>query len=446
MIAPLRLAAVGRGHSPAALAAVLLRTGLPIHVVEPAGAEVLLCSGPPVSGSRPSIAIPVGSDWRRETECAFRALHGADSFDGPTLPFDLCLAADATLAGRSEAEAERDLHDRPDPAASPAAKAGLLATPFLDRLCRMLGRELWRAAGRRAAIPAAEWFCCLTLDIDSDGLFRGRAALRAIRESLRENPRRTGSLVRAAIRTNLFLQKDPHLTVRYLAEALDGMAMPATFFVQTHRAHRLDNYALGRSGELLHQLRDVMENGVHEVGLHSSYSTRERGPRFWAAQWRRLRQQLGRTVTPVHRGHYLRTEPEGRFAPPEMVDSTLGYGSQEGFRRGTAWPFMAGGAIEQPPCVMDTTLRFHRALGPEAAFERMMAMMEAVRTTGGAFVPVFHPNNMDPWFWPDWSDVFFDLASAARRSGGVMQSLARTARSLYERHRKLEGDLIRSAS
>ena len=259
---------------------------------------------------------------------------------------------------------------------------------------------------------------------------------------------KVGALIRAAIRTKIYLQKDPHLLVRYVAEALDGLDVPATIFVQTRRIHKLDNYSLGRSRELLAQLKDVTENCGHEIGLHSSYATRDLESGVWAAQWRRLRKMLGSKVTAVHRGHYLRTEPDARFVLPEtagrLVDSTLGYGGQPGFRRGTAFPFSAGGAIELAPCVMDSTLRYHARLTAEQAYDSAAKLLETVRETGGAYVPIFHPHNMEDFFWPGWRDVFFDLVAAAKERGATMQSLARTARDLYNEVERLERDLDRS--
>lgn len=454
MTEPLRLAVTGHAIPHATLAAILLRTGIPLNIVSPAGAEVILCSGDAFpEGDTPALRLATGRDWHAETKRAFTAVRsGRLRLDGRlnrhVVDLDLATVLEAALEGREESELPWDPHGRPDPAMATAVRAKAIELPSVDRLCRMLGEELWRLAGRSGPPPAPRFFFCMTLDIDSDGMFAGRAAARAVRDMAKLNPGRVGSLVRAAIRTKIYLQKDPHVVIRQLAEALDGLEVPATIFVQTHRVHKLDNYTLGRDRELLTQLMDVTENCGHEIGLHSSYSTRDMENGLWAEQWRRLRRLLGRKVTAVHRGHYLRTEPNPRFVLPEaagqLVDSTLGYGGVAGFRRGTAWPFLAGGAVELPPCVMDSTLRHHMGLGPEEAYDAAVRLLDNVRQTGGAFVPIFHPHNMEDYFWPGWRDVFFDLIAAAKQRGATMQSLAHTARSLYNEAMALERELDRS--
>lgn len=419
-------------------AAVLARTGIPIRPARVADAEAVIAygesiavpSGKPVLMVRRESAAKWLSRWRDRLQAVSRVVAAGEPL--PAILPDLPQLAEALLHGWEEEGAPRDEHGRFPPEASQLVRDGVIGLPLLDVLARRVGEQLWSLARPNELPPKPRWYFCLTLDIDSAGMFRGRAALRSLFRIAREHPGSIPSAVYHSILSNLRMESDPHLLIRRLGEMLEGMDAPATFLVQTHRRHRLDSYRLRRGTELARQMEAILVNGLHEVGLHSSYATTEGGSLFLLEQLRRLRRRLGREITPVHRSHYLRFPNWMRIPPVSMVDSSLGFGAREGFRRATAYPFrLSRNCLELPPAVMDTTLRYYRGLEAGQARRACSSLMRRVADTGGAFVAVFHPNNMDPFLWPGWADVPVDLLREAKSLGGEPQSLARAARSLY---------------
>jgi Family of unknown function (DUF7033) len=447
-----------------AIAAVLLRTGLSIQVVEPKEALVLLVWGKAPKGlpRRPRVEIPrqelsmdlfpdfldtvIGRATGTEHSLIERQTKTITS-----LNLDLITLAQGLLEGWEEDAGPHDHHGRFSPEGSAAYRHEVLDRPLLDEWCRALGKMLWKASGASdSEFPTPEWSFCLTLDIDSAGMFRpARSAVRHFRQIIKEVPNRLPAAMILALQTWIGAARDPHLRVRELAEMLEGMEVPSTFFVQTHRKSPLDSYDLSQHGYLLRSLWAICNSGYHQVGLHSSYATVESDPGFFSAQWKRLGKLLNQAPHPVHRAHYLRCPEQAGYELPRgmknLVDSSLGFGSAEGFRRSTAWPFRsAQGVIELPPTVMDTTLRYFQGLDAEQAYERSVALMEKVQQTGGAFVPIFHPNNQDPFLWPGWREVLQDLSREAKRRGGSLQSLAHCARMLQTRSDQMEDGLRKS--
>ncbi len=446
-----------RQREARALAELLARLGYPVRLVAPREAEVVLAWGEAdVPGEKPFVRLPRRNyqprkdGFRRDLENLLKK-DKLPPVRNSTLKADLPGLFQAVLAGWEEKRGPRDSHGRPTPESTAAGRLGCLDRPFLDEWARALGGKLARQAGRGQPPESPAWVFATTFDIDSAGMFRGRAALRNLRTIARQKPDRLLEALGLAFRSWIGAARDPHLRIREIAEMLEGLQVPATFFCQTHRRHRLDSYDLSRCRALGKNLRAILRNRYHEVGLHSSYATSDARPRFFHLQWRRLRREAGRGISPVHRAHYLRSGPRLAYWSPfnreSFVDSSLGFGAHEGFRRGTCLPFRASDEIiEAPPTVMDTTLRYFRGMGPEEAYQRGVELMDRVSAVGGLFVPVLHPNNMEPILWPGWQDVLLDWITEAKRRGARFQSLASCALALQERADQIERELVSGQS
>lgn len=419
-------------------AALLLRTGMDLQIVSGGGRDVEIAYGG-AGMERSRWTRKSQADRRRVLE-VLKQLDAREELEIP-LP-DLPLVYTAVLEGWDEEDAQLDEHGRPRPEDSFAMELGAIDRPFLDEIAQKFGRLLYQRAGRKLPQRKCVATFCATLDIDSAGMFRGRAAARNLLAIARETPRRILTAGSLAARSAIGAGRDPHLRIRSLTESMEGMGVPATVFVQTHRRHQLDSYDLSSSPRLTKEIAGIASNPFHTIGLHSSYATRDAQPRFFMEQWQRLRRATKGKAAPVHRAHYLRVPPRLDYWSPwrmDIVDSSLGFGAHEGFRRGTSFPFRpAEGIIEQPPVVMDTTLRLFRGLSAEQAFERNLELLDRVSQVGGVFVPIVHLNCMDEFLWPGWSEAFLDLLGEARRRGVRFQSLASAARKLQARADLLE--------
>lgn len=459
---PLRLALHRAGTSSRDWASLLTRTGLAVELVPLSAANLLLSHGPcpGAPAGLPHVEIPrwdgSGGEegWRRDFFPVLRAIAASPgTWVEHTLkrqsPSRICLGADlisltgGVLAGWTEPPDRLDAHGRPDPEASLLARADLLSIPVLDSIARQLGSLILRLLSRAPSAPPP-WYCLPTLDLDSAGLFRRRAFPSYARRLAARRPGALGRFLFDGVRTRMAILKDPHCRPRQIGEILEGLGFPAAFLAQTHRWHPLDSYELAASRELTEDLLALRRNRYHQVGLHSSYRTMERGEPGFHRQWRELSRLIG-PPHPIHRSHYLRFPPREPMAAPggaAYLDSSLGFGGAEGFRRGTAFPFpLAGAVAELPPVVMDSTLIHHRGLGPGQAWDRCLELMGATARSGGVFVPIWHPNNMDDYLFPGWSDLFYDLLREARRRGARTGRFSVVAKSLLSRQRHLESHI-----
>ncbi|CAN5325086.1 hypothetical protein BH09SUM1_BH09SUM1_16970 [soil metagenome] len=459
--APLRLVVAlpreGREAVARAIAGLLLRAGIDCEIVARNPDVVLqyVEAAPREETSAPALFIPCKQRSIDDCRDALRELivdgelrvdklfaDRQSAYDIPSLILFLVEGWDEL------ASPERDSHGRFPHESSTLFQLNALDQPVADLLARAVGDELLRlAGGNRPHVP--EWNFCATLDIDSAGMFGGRATLRSFADIARQRPGSLPAAFSEFIRTTLRVVPDPHIRLRMLAEAMEGLDAHATFFVQVNKSHKLDNYDLKRGSTLSEQLLSIVGNTFHDIGLHSSYTTSDHAEDFFVSQWARLRTALGPQVKRVHRAHYLRTPDAmdyGIAKEGPFVDSSLGFGAHPGFRRGTSFVHeVAQGLLELPPTTMDSTYLYWLKQEPEAALEHMLILMQRVRKVGGAFVPVWHPHNMEPLLHPGWREAFFDLVYEAKRRGARLQSLADTARAQHDLFLKYERALTEQA-
>lgn len=435
-------------------AAVWIRTGLLPRASE--SPLLLLCHGKPKDkpGKIPILEVQKGDElsesaWREHfTPILADFARAPESFcerhitrlhsRSWRLDFDLPLLAKGILAGWHENTWKKDRHGRPLPEASLLSSLNLLDRPVLDEMCRELGAFIGRMTGCESTPPP--WWFIPTLDLDSPGLFTKRGFPSYFRRVAKQRPASLPRLAFDGFRTSIRILKDPHIRHRQIGEVLEGMNIHGAFFTQVRRWHQLDNYNLKPRGEMARDLRAILENRFHDVGLHSSFATIDRGEVGWKAQWKRLRRTIGKHDL-IHRSHYLRwpaTQPWPSPVDEPYVDSSLGYGGREGFRRGTAFPFpLRPDAVELPPTVMDSTLIYHRKMTPGKAWDVSIALLERVRLTGGVFVPIWHPNNMDDYLFPGWGELLYDLSREAMRRGAMTCRPTLLAREYHQLHEDL---------
>lgn len=439
-----------------ALAQLLLRTGLDpgAFVASAAGAGIALAwtQHPPAT---PGIHLPQRIDprdrlaWRDATR-AFLAewkragLDGDWLFarqpDGASARHDLPMIALGLLDQWDESlSSARDEHGRFPPAESLLGGAGLLDVPVVDRMARAVARELERIAGVPLPRRQPPWGLAVTLDIDSEGMFRGSMAYRSALTAARTGPRTLARFATRGALVSARILPDPHLDMRGLCQVLEGLDARATFFVQTHRAHTLDSYELSARSPLVAALRRARLEG-HEVGLHSSYATGVDGP-VLERQLARLRTRVP-GARPLHRAHYLRGRLDAPWRTAPIVDSSLAYGSSTGFRLGTTVPFtLEQGAFEAPPAAMDTTLRRDEELTPRAAARRVLALASEARRSGGLLTVIWHPHNLEPVLWPGWLAAMVEVVTEVRRTGGGVGPLGALAKPWIAHGRAIESTI-----
>ncbi|MEM6328005.1 MAG: polysaccharide deacetylase family protein [Bacteroidota bacterium] len=324
----------------------------------------------------------------------------SDDPDAPRLgteaeDVDLLREGFAWLSGARERDLPRDRWGRVSFESMPEGNP--LATPVDDLRDVVAQRLASRGLTARATRwDGHEWAVCLTHDLDA---LRTRRLRVFVGDAVRGRPRR--GLQRA-------VGPDDRLrTAHSLAALAERHGARATFFAKAGTSGPEDVPA--RPERHRAWFRALREAG-HEVGLHPSMEAATDPPRL-GAEADRLTSVLGERPRLV-RSHFLRWDervtPAIYAAAGFEADSTLGWSSTPGFRRGTAHPFRlwdteAGAPSslwEVPLAVMDTTLFAHQRLSDAAAADALREVFAAARRTRGVAVVLWH-NAMDgdPAWW-----------------------------------------------
>lgn len=184
-----------------------------------------------------------------------------------------------------------------------------------------------------------------------------------------------------------------------------------------------DGKANEDKGFLLHDkfildLKDKIKSRGHMVGLHSGYNTYNDSEE-WLRQKELLEERFGLDVN-EGRQHYLRlTVPETLQLWNDngmVIDSSMGYSSQAGFRCGTADEFTFFNVLtgkkmalkERPLIFMDETFRIRNrpAESIDNARKAMDHFKDVCRRYSMPLTILFHNSSFEPLRWKGWKEFY----------------------------------------
>jgi hypothetical protein len=182
-------------------------------------------------------------------------------------------------------------------------------------------------------------------------------------------------------------------------------------------------------------MRTLAEEGF-DVGLHGSYEAAVR-PGALAAERETLRRATGieATTTRQHLLHWdVRRTPRLQAGAGLLVDSSLGFNRNVGFRAGTSLPFrhfdLAARErlelLEVPLVAQDASLLDTWGLELEVseAFEVVSGLLDQAAELGTAVTLVFHPDKL---VRADWLELYERSLDHATARGAWLTSLAELA-------------------
>lgn len=333
--------------------------------------------------------------------------------------FDLLAAAVFLLARWEETVLpERDNLGRFPGERSTAYRQGFLDRPVLDEwavvlrawLCRLLPG--WQPAPRAFSVT-------LSHDIDVLSLPLGKGLKLAAQDWLkRKNPR-----LAAQTLINLLhpARPDPYLEgIDLLLRLSSEQGMKSIFFFQAAAPSRFDD-GYDIASPLARKVLARVEAAGFEVGLHPGYYAPEH-PEWVAQEKARLDAVLARPARAV-RQHFLRVDVPRTWRVFEqagfVLDSSLTYSDQEGFRCGTCHPYPLFDLAqdrelrlwEHPLVVMEGTLRQYRGLTLGQAYQRILELAGRCRQVGGDFTLLWH-NSSFSREWSAWRQGYFEIVPA----------------------------------
>ena len=349
---------------------------------------------------------------------------------GKSLPFDVFSAA-FYLVSRYEEYiiSERDQYGRFHAEQSILFTSGLLKKPLVNIWAE------WIAESVSQEYPGFVWperkFSFLsTVDIDNAWAIKNKGFVRT-----------SGALLKSIFKADFsdFLEriqvlfgnaKDPYDNYEYLNSVFKGNEEKVIFFFLLGDYNRYDKGISCKNQDFRKLIRGISEK--YKTGIHPSFfSATDKSGKIQQKEKTRLAEITGKPVE-ISRQHYLKISfPETQrilIKNGLLIDYSLGYASQIGFRAGICTPFffydleheMQTRLLLVPFQVMDVTFRQYLEYSPAKATDEIHQLMEEVRKVKGTFVSVWHNESVsDRHEWKGWRKVFetmnqngFDRANA----------------------------------
>lgn len=261
-----------------------------------------------------------------------------------------------------------------------------------------------------------------TYDIDEAYAFRNKSIITA-----------TGSAVRSMLKGEWLLLKNRWEVLRGKSndpyDAYEWMG-------KLHAKHNLQplyffHVAMekGRYDKNISPLHPAMQDLIKQhaekypVGIHPSWKSGD-DEELLQKEIRLLEKITGKKIT-ASRQHYIRFTLPHTFrrliAAGITNDYSMGYGGINGFRASAATPFywydlekeVQTRLLLHPFCFMEANSFFEQQYLPQRAYEEMMHYYNAVKTTSGTFITIWHNNFLGshPLF-SGWKEVYKEFVEA----------------------------------
>ena len=223
----------------------------------------------------------------------------------------------------------------------------------------------------------------------------GFAPLLSANLFLGKSPRSAFRNLQHIVEVKLGMKDDPYDTFDYLMRASEKFGLHSRFYFMAGGETEHDNHYRINQRNVQELLETINRRG-HRIGFSPSFNSSTR-PLLWQQERDKLRALAPQRVT-KGRQHLLRFEVPTTWQiwndEEMLVDSSLGYPEQPGFRCGTCYAFPAFNFLtretlsiyESPLICSETSLIDHMRLSPEAAEQEVRQIYHEVQRYHGNFV------------------------------------------------------------
>lgn len=372
------------------------------------------------------------SEWRPRVGDG-AVIIGTDTLD---------VVASIATARAEQASTATDRYRRVPSGVNMLVAEGVERTPVLDVAAGRLRECAMRGAGKRCfrLLPpwprGAEWSAALTHDLDVVQWWPLFAGLRWLELARGRHFNLLGAALGAAIREST---ADPVAAAAREVIAIEARyAVRSTWFLMSGTP----SFSSFRQGDLTYApehpraravARAVMD-AKGEIGLHGSFATMEDAKAFHTERER----AVSITGSPIDgvRQHFLRMRPpvtqRAMVAAGFRYDASFGFPDRNGFRLGTASPITAWDAhadVALPICLapliwMDRAMsKYSGVQNPSRWVDDALDLAATVRTVGGMWVGLWHPNLTPALGYPNAPTQYERLVRELRDRGAYIAPL-----------------------
>lgn len=309
-----------------------------------------------------------------------------------------------------------DEHSRFPASASVACIHDFLERPIVDEHGLAFGQAISTLIPRWQAEPPV-LYLKLTHDIDDVGIpftFRSAVAHTVKR-------RRPAATCRDLLSYASSVEPTELSQVRKLAHISRSRNLHSAFYWKASLPGPRDSGYHPKNGKIQRTIRFLKESG-YELGVHPGYETFGDRSKL-AAEVNCLREALGVELG-GGRQHYLRWSP-ATWSDWESCglayDSSVGFAERFGFRAGTAFPYRPWcftsnrelNLVEIPLILMDCTPVKYMRLERQAALQRIQALIQRMKHTGGVFTLLWHNTPLLDPEYKGWYESVLDMLADA---------------------------------
>lgn len=338
--------------------------------------------------------------------------------------FDLFSAVFYLLSRYEEyLPSEKDMYGRYAHTGSLAFRSGFLHQPLADEWIAALKHRLGAVFPYEQVLHQSVFRFRPTYDIDIAWSYRHKDLLRLTAGWFRSVFEKGGLRRRIAVLGKR--RPDPYDSFSWLDQLHLQHALRPVYFFLLARAPGIYDKNNNPSGAAMRALvRDHAER--YTTGIHPSWRSGD-DPEETAREIAILRDLSGREII-LSRQHYIRfTLPVTyrRLAALGITDDySMGYGSINGFRASTSFPFpwydleaeRATSLMLHPFCFMDANSFYEQGLDPAATLQEMRGYYDRVLAVKGHLVMIWHNHFLgtDPKF-SGWREIYQAFVTIAAR-------------------------------
>ncbi len=302
---------------------------------------------------------------------------------------------------------QADAHGRFPANESVAFKNGFLERPVVDLWLNEMQKRLdvlfpqleFRKMGFRGKV---------TYDIDTTFKYLGRSGVQNLLAAAKDLISFRWKNLAERVSVLVGSKKDPWDCYAALQALYDENKCETVFFFLGEYRTQYDRNLSFDHKMTKKLLREI--SAYAEVGLHPSYFSGQNAD-IILKEKKALERKSGHVVE-SSRQHFLKFTLPYTFNYLRSAgirhEYSMFFPDAPGFRAGTSLPFYFYDLKSEkqtdlklfPGCWMDSTFIHYLNEGAETAYEKAMKLMTRIEEVGGAFIPVFHNNNLaDPaWF------------------------------------------------